>query len=109
MSDVLPSTDRLDQIVLAVPGVDGLYAATPLAATVIGTALGALVGRPAAPNSVFVARQNEALSVTVKIGVADGYAAADVCRRVYEALQNHLTESTEQQVAEIAVTVARIG
>ena len=109
MSDVLPSTDRLDQVVLAVPGVDGLYSAAPLAVAMVGTAIDKLAGRPTAPNSVLVSWQDGALTVAVKIGVADGYAAADVCRRVYDALTTDLAESTEHEVAEVAVTVARIG
>lgn len=109
MSDVLPSTDLLDQIVLAVPGVDGLYSAAPLAVTVIDTARDALARRPTAPNTVFVARQGDALAVAVKIGVADGYPAADVCRHVHDALLDHLTAESQHDVAEIAVTVARIG
>jgi hypothetical protein len=45
----------------------------------------------------------------VKIGVTDGYAATDVCRRVHDAIMEHLRGRADQEIAEIAVTVARIG
>ncbi len=119
MTDVLPSTDELNAVVLAVAGVDGLFAVAPLSA-VLGTVRDALTHRPPAPHSVSVVAHGTALSVAVKIGVADGYAAADVCRRVHDALLNHLTHHVTNhgtaagtpevaEVAEIAVTVARIG
>lgn len=108
MTDALPSADHLDQIVLAVPGVDVLYCAAPLA-TVISLARDALANRPAPSTSVLVTVQNDALRVKAKIGVVDGYAAAAVCRRVHDALEDHLSAMTRIPVAEIAVTVARIG
>ena len=116
MTDVLPSTDELNAVVLAVPSVDGLFAVVPLSAA-LSAVLDALAQRPPAPHSVSVVAHGAALSVAVKIGVADGYAAADVCRRVHDALLNHLTHHVTNhgtaagtpEVAEIAVTVARIG
>ncbi len=109
MSDVLPPADRLDEAVLAVPGVDTLYSAAPLIATVITSAVDALTRRPPSANSVVVAHEKTGLSVAVKIGVADGYAATEVCRRVHDAIVEHLREYEEQEIAEVAVTVARIG
>ncbi|TFC13238.1 hypothetical protein E3O19_12250 [Cryobacterium algoritolerans] len=109
MSDVLPPADHLDEAVLAVPGVDTLYSAAPLIATVITSAVDALTRRPPSANSVLVARDKAGLSVAVKIGVTDGYAATDVCRRVHDAIMEHLRGRADQEIAEIAVTVARIG
>ncbi|TFC08089.1 hypothetical protein [Cryobacterium mannosilyticum] len=109
MSDVLPQADRLDEAVLAVPGVDTLFPATPLIATVITTAVDALTRRAPSANSVLVAHETAGLSVAVKIGVTDGYPATEVCRRVHDAIVEHLREYEEQEIAEVAVTVARIG
>ena len=109
MSDVLPPADRLDEAVLAVPGVDTLYSAAPLIATVITTAVDALTRRPPSANSVLVAREKTGLSVAVKIGVTDGYAATEVCRRVHDAIVEHLHGYEEHEIAEVTVTVARIG
>ncbi|TFD72032.1 hypothetical protein [Cryobacterium fucosi] len=109
MSDVLPQTDRLDEAVLAVPGVDTLYSAAPLVATVITTAVDALTRRPPSANSVLVSREKAGLSVAVKIGVTDGHAATEVCRRVHDAIVEHLHGHEEHEIAEVTVTVARIG
>ncbi len=109
MSDVLPPADRLDEAVLAVPGVETLYSAAPLIATVITSAVDALTRRPPSVNSVLVARDEAGLSVAVKIGVTEGYAATDVCRRVHDAIMELLRGRADQEIAEIAVTVARIG
>ncbi len=108
MSDILPPAALLDQAVLAVPGVDFLYSAAPLVTAVITTAVEALTSRPASASSV-LSEEKSGLSVAVKIGVSEGYAAADVCRRVHDAVALHLQSYAEYEVAEIAVTVARIG
>lgn len=109
MSDVLPQSDRLDEVVLAVPGVDTLYSAAPLIAIVITTAVDALTRRPPSANSVLISREKAGLSVAVKIGVTDGYAATEVCRLVHDAIVDHLQGNSEDEIVEVAVTVARIG
>lgn len=109
MSDVLPSTDRLDEAVRAVAGVDTLYSAGPLLSNVIATAVEAVTGHPRSDNSVLVAQRKAGVSVAVKIGVTAPYAATDVCRRVHDAIANELDQPGSPPVAEIAVTVARIG
>ncbi|MFO7689497.1 MAG: hypothetical protein R6W83_02935 [Cryobacterium sp.] len=107
MNDLVFTGDALDRAVLAVPGVADLYASAPVGA--ITRAAQSVTGRPSATPCVLVARHNDALNVAAKIGVAEGFAAADVCRRVYDALETQLAASAPQSVATIAVTVARIG
>jgi|GEM_PF-5086278 len=105
-------TDQLDEAVLAVPGVDALYSAAPLVATVIAsviaTTVEAVTGRPRVTSSVYVAEKKTGLEIAVKIGVTLPYAATDVSRRVHDAITERLDQTGNPAVAEIAVTVARI-
>ena len=101
-------SDQLDEAVLAVPGVDALYAAAPLVATVIATAVEAVTGRPKSNSAVSVAEKEEGLEIAVKIGVSLPYAATDVSRRVHDAIAERLDSNGSAVVAKIVVTVARI-
>jgi uncharacterized alkaline shock family protein YloU len=107
-----PLTDQLDEVVLAVPGVDALYSAAPLVATmvasVIATTVQAVTGRPQSNSSVLVDDKKTGLEIAVKIGVTAPYAAIDVSRRVHDAITEQLDQNGNPAVAEIAVSVARI-
>lgn len=107
-----PLTDQLDEVVLAVPGVDALYSAAPLVAavvaTVIASTVAAVTGEPKSTSSVSVDEKKTGLEIAVKIGVAAPYAAIDVSRRVHDAITEQLDQNGSPDVAEIAVTVARI-
>ena len=108
-----PLSDRLDEAVLAVPGVDALYSAAPLVATVvasvIATTVEAVTGRPQSNSSISVAEKKAGLEIAVRIGVTAPYAATDVSRRVHDAITEQLDQNGNPAVAEIAVSVARIG
>jgi uncharacterized alkaline shock family protein YloU len=108
MSDVLPPADLVDEAVLAVPGVDAVYSAAPIVTAVITSAVDALTSRPPSASTVLVA-ETSGLSVALKIGVSKGYAATQVCRSVHDAIAVHLRGYPGYEIAEIAVTVARIG
>ena len=105
-------TAQLDGAVLAVPGVDALYSAAPLAATVvasvIATTVEAVTGKPRSTSSVSVSEKEGGLKIAVKIGVAAPFAAPDVSRRVHDAITDQLDQNGNPVVTEIAVTVARI-
>ncbi|TFD30365.1 hypothetical protein E3T40_15325 [Cryobacterium sp. TMT1-19] len=105
-------TAQLDGAVLAVPGVDALYSAAPLVATVvasvIATTVEAVTGKPQSTSSVSVSEKEGGLKIAVKIGVAAPFAATDVSRRVHDAVTDQLDQNGNPVVTEIAVTVARI-
>ncbi|WP_104169496.1 hypothetical protein [Cryobacterium sp. M23] len=105
-------TAQLDGAVLAVPGVDALYSAAPLVATVvasvIATTVEAVTGKPQSTSSVSVSEKEGGLKIAVKIGVAAPFAATDVSRRVHDAITDQLDQNGNPVVTEIAVTVARI-
>ena len=107
-------TAQLDGAVLAVPGVDALYSAAPLVATVvasvIATTVEAVTGKPRSTSSVSVSvsEREGGLKIAVKIGVAAPFAAPDVSRRVHDAITDQLDQNGNPVVTEIAVTVARI-
>ncbi|TFC47113.1 hypothetical protein E3T26_09380 [Cryobacterium sp. TMT1-21] len=109
MSDVLPSEEQLDDLIRAVPGVDELYSSAPLVAAVIATAVDAVTGRSPSAGSVEIAQGKSGLSVSVKIGIVESFAATDVCRRVHDAIAEQLDRSGTGPVDAITVTVARIG
>ncbi|TFD29752.1 hypothetical protein E3T34_14915 [Cryobacterium sp. TMT1-62] len=109
-------TAQLEGAVLAVPGVDALYSAAPLVATVvasvIATTVEAVTGKPRSTSSVSVSvsvsEREGGLKIAVKIGVAAPFAAPDVSRRVHDAITDQLDQNGNPVVTEIAVTVARI-
>ena len=105
-------TAQLEGAVLAVPGVDALYSAAPLVATVvasvIATTVEAVTGKPRSTSSVSVSEKEGGLKIAVKIGVAAPFAAPDVSRRVHDAITDQLDQNGNPVVTEIAVTVARI-
>ena len=105
-------TAQLEGAVLAVPGVDALYSAAPLVATVvasvIATTVEAVTGKPQSTSSVSVSEKRGGLKIAVKIGVAAPFAAPDVSRRVHDAITDQLDQNGNPVVTEIAVTVARI-
>ena len=109
MSEPAVAPDRLDDDILAVPGVDALYPAGPLLATVVTSVVAALIPSVDAPNPVVVVERSGGLSITANIGVGPDHAAPDVCRRVHDAIAEHFSRAGDPVIAEIAVTVARIG
>ncbi|TFC93522.1 hypothetical protein E3T28_03130 [Cryobacterium sinapicolor] len=107
-----PLPRQLDELVLAVPGVDALYSAAPLVATVVASvvasAVEAVTGQPKSNSSVSVSEKKTGLEIAVKIGVTAPYAAIDVSRRVHDAITEQLDQNGSPAATEIAVTVARI-
>ena len=108
-----PLSDQLDEVVLAVPGVDELYSAAPLVAavvkTVIATTIEAVTGEQKSNSAISVGKNRAGLEIAVKIGVNAPYAAIDVSRRVHDAITEQLEQNGNPDVAEIAVSVARIN
>ena len=109
MSAVLPSTDELDEVVRRVAGVDSLYPARPLLATVVTATVGALTHRVTAVAAVVRTQGADGVRVTARIGIAADESAGEVSGRVHDAIAAHLRQSGDPAVAEITVVVARIG
>ncbi|TFB75904.1 hypothetical protein E3O06_04495 [Cryobacterium glaciale] len=114
MTTVLPFTDQLDALVRQVPGVDALYPAGSIVATVLTATLDAVAHRaPAAPlvhtPLVHTAQQADGVRVTAKIGIGAAESSAEVSARVHDAIAAHLRQAGNPPVAQIAVIVARIG
>jgi hypothetical protein len=109
MSEPAIAPDRLDDYILAVPGVEALYPAGPLLATVVTSVVAALIPSVAAPDPIVVVERSGGLSIAANIGVGPDHAAPDVCRRVHDAIAEHFSRAGDPVIAEITVTVARIG
>ena len=109
MTTVVPSTDQLDALVRQVPGVETLYPAGSLAASVLTATLDAVAHRVPAVPMVHLAQQADGVRVAVKIGIGAAESSTEVSGRVHDAIAAHLLQSGNLPVAEIAVIVASIG
>lgn len=102
-------TDELAAVIEGVPGVDDIYPATPVLATVVKEVVGAITRKPVAPQLVSLTESSAGLTASVSIGIADADAATDVCRRVYDSIAEFFTAAGDPAVTAIEVKVARIG
>ena len=109
MSTPTKPTEELAAAVEQVPGVDELYPAAPILATVVKEVVGAITATPTTPELVTLTETDEGVTASVAIGVTDGDAATEVCRRVYDTIEEYLATSGGPGVATIEVKVARIG
>jgi hypothetical protein len=109
MSTETDCTERLAAAVERVPGVDELYPTASVLATVVNQVVGALTQKPSQPEFVALTESEEGLHASVSIGISDVAAATDVCRRVYDTIEEFFVESGEPAARKIEVRVARIG
>jgi hypothetical protein len=109
MSTVTHCNEELAAAVEGVSGVDELYPATPVLTSVVNQVVGALTQRPSRPEFVAVTESDDGLRASVSIGISDGAAATDVCRRVYDTIEEYFVAAGEPAGTKIEVTVARIG
>jgi hypothetical protein len=109
MSTTTQHTEQLAAAVGQVPGVDELYPAAPVLTTVMNQVVGALTQKPTLPEFVAVTESDEGLTASVSIGISDVEAATEVCRQVYDTIEEYFVASGEPAVSSIKVTVARIG
>lgn len=109
MSTTTHHTEELATVVGQVPGVDELYPTAPVLTTVVKQMVGALTQTPTRPELVTLTEADDGLTASVAIGISDAEAATEVCRRVYDTIEEYFVESGEPAVTSIEVTVARIG
>jgi len=109
MSMTTKPTEDLAAVVEQVPGVDELYPAAPILSTVVHQVVGALTARPTSPELVMLTETDEGLTASVAIGISDANAATEVCRRVYDTIEEYFVASGDPAVTSIEVKVARIG
>lgn len=101
--------EQLATIVGSVPGVDELYPARPVLVGIVKEVIGALTQKPSTPDLVAVTESSAGVTASVSIGVEDVDAATEVCRRVYDTIEEYFVAAGDPAVAAIEVTVARIG
>jgi len=109
MSTTTDRTEELATVVGQVPGVDELYPTAPVLTTVVKQVVGALTQTPTRPELVTLTESDDGLTASVAIGISDAAAATDVCRRVYDTIEEFFVASGEPALTSIEVTVARIG
>jgi hypothetical protein len=101
-------TEELAAVALQVPGVDELYPTAPVL-NAVKQVVGAITQKPTAPEFVTVTESDDGVTASVSIGISDVEAATEVCRQVYDTIEEYFVASGEPAVASIEVTVARIG
>jgi len=109
MSTTTKPTEELAAVVEQVPGVDELYPAAPILTTVVHQMVGALTAKPTSPELITLTETDEGLTASVAIGISDADAATEVCRRVYDTIEQYFVASGDPAVTSIEVKVARIG
>jgi hypothetical protein len=88
----------IDEVVLAVPGVRGVYPSAP-----------ELLEAAAALTDRLRHGEDRTRTVHVRIGIEDADGSQIVCERVYAAVLYHLRESEPLLEPRIEVTVVAIG
>ena len=109
MSTTTHQTEELAAVVGQVPGVDELYPTAPALTAVVNKVVGALTQKPARPEFVALTESDGGVGASVAIGISDAAAATDICRRVYDTIEEYLSAAGTPAVTSIKVTVARIG
>lgn len=109
MSTTTQHTEELAAVVGQVPGVDELYPAAPVLTTVVNQVVGALTQKPTPSEFVALTESDDGLTASVAIGISDVAAATEVCRQVYDTIEEYFVASGKPAVTSIKVTVARIG
>jgi len=109
MSTTKKRTDELAAAVEQVDGVDELYPTAPVLSTVVNHVVGALTQKPVEPDLVALTESDDGVTASVAIGISDADAATEVCRRVYDTIEEYFVASGDPAVTAIEVKVARIG
>jgi hypothetical protein len=109
MSTTTHQPEELAAVVGQVPGVDELYPTGPVLATVVSQVIGALTQEPAQPEFVAFTESADGVGASVAIGISDVAAATEICRRVYDTIEEYFVAAGTPAVTSINVTVARIG
>ena len=109
MSTTTHQTEELAAVVEQVPGVVEMYPAVPVVTAVVKEVVAAITQKPAQPEFIAITESDAGLTASVAIGISDEAAATEVCRRVYDTIDEYFAASSGPTVASINVTVARIG
>ena len=108
----MPGTDALSAdlttLVRSVSGVTTVYDAGSSIGRALGKVADLVSGRRGDTAPILVKDPSAGITVSVSIGVADAASAAEVCRRVHDAIAEHLAARGEA-ASEIAVQVSSIG
>ena len=95
----------LDDVILAIPGVDGLTAVEPTLLRAAKEGVGALLGSPDQQARVSVKRVRGVLTVHANISVAAEAASPAVAQAVRRSIAERLPSSTGEGAPSITVRV----
>lgn len=95
----------LDDVILAIPGVDGLTAVEPTLLRAAKEGVGALLGSPDQQARVSVKRVRDVLTVHANISVAAEAASPAVAQAVHRAIAERLPSSAGEGAPSITVRV----
>ncbi|MEO6199763.1 MAG: hypothetical protein ABIX44_01220 [Cryobacterium sp.] len=100
---------QLTDLVKSIDGVVQVYDARPTAlaaaADLVATVTGQPVGEPIAVNN-----SEGGVSVAVSVAITDASPAADVCRRILDAIAAHLgSDTVGETVDRVKIQVSRVS
>lgn len=95
----------LDDVILAIPGVDGLTAVEPTLLRAAKEGVGVLLGSPDQQARVSVKRARGVLTVHANISVAAEAASPAVAQAVHRSIAERLPSSTGEGAPSITVRV----
>lgn len=102
-------SEQLTDLVRSIDGVVQVYDARPTvlaaAADLVATVIGQPVGQP-----ITVGNSQGGVSVAVSVAITDASPAADVCRRILEAVSAHLGSDPDGgTVDRVTIQVSRVS
>ena len=102
-------SEELTGLVRSIDGVVQVYDARPTALAAASDLAATLIGHPVG-QPVGVTHSDEGVSVAVNVAIADARPAAEVCRRILEAISSHFAaEPGGAKVDRVKIQVSRIS
>jgi hypothetical protein len=100
---------RLTEFVWETPGVTSVFEARPLVVGVAARVVDVVIGGDVERQLVLVESDDHGLSIRISLASDGDEPAGTVCRRVYQAVAEHLATLDLDTPADISVSIGRVG
>lgn len=108
----LTETENLASLIAArvreVPGVNYVYSAKPLAEQIVTTVTQLVTRKPGLTDLVSVSQTENAVKIAVCVGVTPDEPAGAVCKRVYDAVDQFVSNRTSNLARHISITIGSV-
>lgn len=102
-------SEQLTGLVRSIDGVVQVYDARPTALAAAADLVATVIGQPAG-EPIAVTNSGGGISVAVSVAISDASPAAEVCRRILEAISGHLGSNADgTTVDRVKIQVSRIS